>query len=172
MRPVAEAVQTIVPRPTHDRLRDFNSNLKEPRIFVNNLLQGKLDAASKTAARFAMNTTFGIGGLVDLASLEGNSAADRRLWADAVCLGCQRRPLYGSTLLRSHHDSRCRRRRCRSLWRSGRLAVRNAVGRRGYHGRPRHGCQARPIEASRRCFHRLLQLHAFELLPNAPSGVT
>lgn len=71
LRPVAVAVQTVVPRPVHDRLHDFNSNLKEPRIFVNNLLQGRLDAASKTAARFAMNTTFGIGGLVDLASLEG-----------------------------------------------------------------------------------------------------
>ncbi|HSL80032.1 MAG TPA: VacJ family lipoprotein [Pseudolabrys sp.] len=71
LRPVAEAVQTVVPRPVHDRLHDFNSNLKEPRIFVNNLLQGRLDAASKTAARFAMNTTFGIGGLVDLATREG-----------------------------------------------------------------------------------------------------
>ena len=71
LRPVAEAVQTVVPRPVHDRLHDFNSNLKEPRIFVNNLLQGRLDAASKTAGRFAMNTTFGLGGLVDLASREG-----------------------------------------------------------------------------------------------------
>lgn len=71
LRPVAEAVQTVVPRPVHDRLHDFNSNLKEPRIFVNNLLQGRLDAASKTAARFAMNTTFGVGGLVDLATREG-----------------------------------------------------------------------------------------------------
>ena len=71
LRPVAQAVQTIVPRPVHNRLHDFNSNLKEPRIFVNNLLQGRLDAASKTAARFAMNTTFGVGGLVDLASREG-----------------------------------------------------------------------------------------------------
>jgi phospholipid-binding lipoprotein MlaA len=71
LRPVAETVQTVVPRPVHDRLRDFNSNLKEPRTLVNNLLQGRLDAASKTAARFAMNTTFGIGGLVDLASREG-----------------------------------------------------------------------------------------------------
>src|SRR5215813_7269542 len=71
LRPVAGVVKTVVPRPVHDRLRDFNSNLKEPRIFVNNLLQGRLDAASKTAARFAMNTTFGIGGLVDLASREG-----------------------------------------------------------------------------------------------------
>jgi phospholipid-binding lipoprotein MlaA len=71
LRPVAEAVQTVVPRPLHDRLHDFNSNLKEPRIFVNNLLQGRLDAAGKTAARFAMNTTFGVGGLVDLATREG-----------------------------------------------------------------------------------------------------
>ncbi|HET7912384.1 MAG TPA: VacJ family lipoprotein [Pseudolabrys sp.] len=71
LRPVAEAVQTVVPRPVHDRLHDFNSNLREPRIFLNNVLQGRLDAASKTAARFAMNTTFGIGGLVDLASREG-----------------------------------------------------------------------------------------------------
>ncbi|HET7806222.1 MAG TPA: VacJ family lipoprotein [Pseudolabrys sp.] len=71
LRPVAEAVQTVVPKPVHDRLRDFNNNLKEPRIFVNNLLQGRLDAAGKTAARFAMNTTFGIGGLVDLATREG-----------------------------------------------------------------------------------------------------
>jgi phospholipid-binding lipoprotein MlaA len=71
LRPVAEAVQTVVPKPVHDRLHDFNNNLKEPRIFVNNLLQGRFDAASKTAARFAMNTTFGIGGLVDLATREG-----------------------------------------------------------------------------------------------------
>ena len=71
LRPVAEAVQTVVPRPVHDRLHDFNSNLKEPRIFLNNLLQGRFEAGSKTAARFAMNTTFGIGGLVDLASREG-----------------------------------------------------------------------------------------------------
>src|SRR5215813_12950779 len=71
LRPVAQVVQAVVPRPVHDRLHDFNSNLKEPRIFVNNLLQGRFDAASKTAARFAMNTTFGIGGLVDLATREG-----------------------------------------------------------------------------------------------------
>jgi len=71
LRPVAETVQKVVPKPVHDRLHDFNNNLKEPRIFVNNLLQGRLDAASKTAARFAMNTTFGVGGLVDLATREG-----------------------------------------------------------------------------------------------------
>src|SRR5262245_34073097 len=71
LRPVADVVKTVTPKPVHDRLHDMNSNLKEPRIFVNNVLQLRFDAAAKTAARFAMNTTFGIGGLVDLASREG-----------------------------------------------------------------------------------------------------
>jgi phospholipid-binding lipoprotein MlaA len=71
LRPAAEAVKAVTPGPVHARLRDLNSNLKEPRIFVNNVLQLRFDAAAQTAARFAMNTTFGIGGLVDLASREG-----------------------------------------------------------------------------------------------------
>jgi len=71
LSPVADVIKTVTPRPVHDRLRDFNSNLKEPRIFVNNILQLRFDAALHTAGRFAMNSTFGLGGLVDLASLEG-----------------------------------------------------------------------------------------------------
>ncbi|MGB8892910.1 MAG: VacJ family lipoprotein [Pseudolabrys sp.] len=71
LSPVADVIKTVTPRPVHDRLRDFNSNLKEPRIFVNNILQLRFDAALHTAGRFAMNSTFGLGGLVDLASREG-----------------------------------------------------------------------------------------------------
>jgi phospholipid-binding lipoprotein MlaA len=36
--PLSEVVKTI-PGPVHDRLHDLNSNLKEPRIFVNDVLQ-------------------------------------------------------------------------------------------------------------------------------------
>jgi phospholipid-binding lipoprotein MlaA len=52
-------------------LHDLNSNLKQPRIFVNNVLQGRFDAATHTGARFLMNSLFGLGGLVDVASREG-----------------------------------------------------------------------------------------------------
>jgi phospholipid-binding lipoprotein MlaA len=55
----------------HDRLHDLNSNLKQPRVFVNNVLQGRFDAATHTGARFLMNTLFGLGGLVDVASHAG-----------------------------------------------------------------------------------------------------
>jgi len=71
LRPVAEVVKAVTPGPIHDRMRDFNSNLKEPRIFVNDILQLRFDAALRTATRFAMNSTFGAAGFFDIATPEG-----------------------------------------------------------------------------------------------------
>ena len=68
--PLSEVVKTI-PGPVHDRLHDLNSNLKEPRIFVNDVLQLRLDAAVQSAARFVLNTTVGLGGLFDVAGRQG-----------------------------------------------------------------------------------------------------
>jgi phospholipid-binding lipoprotein MlaA len=69
--PLSEAVRTAIPGPMHDRLHDFNSNLKEPRIFLNDVLQLRPDAAARTLGRFVLNSTFGIGGLFDVAAREG-----------------------------------------------------------------------------------------------------
>ncbi len=71
LRPAAVVVDAAIPGPVHDRLRDFNSNLKEPRIFVNDVLQGRVEAAAHTTARFAMNSVFGLAGLWDIATREG-----------------------------------------------------------------------------------------------------
>ncbi len=71
LRPLSEAVKTAIPGPLHDRLHDLNSNLKEPRIFANNVLQFRFEAAAHTGARFLMNTAFGLGGLVDVATHAG-----------------------------------------------------------------------------------------------------
>jgi phospholipid-binding lipoprotein MlaA len=71
LRPVSEVVKTAIPGPVHDRLRDLNANVKEPRIFVNNVLQGRFESAARTGTRFLLNSTFGIGGLFDIASREG-----------------------------------------------------------------------------------------------------
>src|ERR1700751_3337321 len=59
--PLSEAVRATVPGPVHDRLHDLNSNLKEPRILVNNLLQARLNAAARSGARLFLNSTFGLG---------------------------------------------------------------------------------------------------------------
>src|ERR1700756_1110460 len=37
LRPASEAVKAAIPGPLHDRLHDLNSNLKEPRIFANDV---------------------------------------------------------------------------------------------------------------------------------------
>ncbi len=71
LRPASVVVNAAIPGPVHDRLRDFNSNLKEPRIFVNDVLQGRIEAAAHTTARFALNSVFGVAGLWDIASREG-----------------------------------------------------------------------------------------------------
>jgi len=70
MRPAAEVVSAL-PGPVHDRLRDFNANLREPRVFVNNLLQGRFAAAHATGGRFLVNSVLGVGGLFDIASRAG-----------------------------------------------------------------------------------------------------
>src|SRR6516165_2083180 len=69
--PVSEGVRAAVPGPVHERLHDLNSNLKEPRILVNNLLQLRFDAAARTTTRFVVNTTVGVGGLFDVAGRNG-----------------------------------------------------------------------------------------------------
>jgi len=71
LRPVSEAVKAVIPGPVHDRLHDLNSNLKEPRIFVNDVLQLRFEAAAHTATRFVLNSAFGMGGLLDVAGHEG-----------------------------------------------------------------------------------------------------
>ena len=71
LRPVSAAVKAVIPGPVHDRLHDLNSNLREPRIFLNNVLQGRFQAAAHTGGRFLVNSTFGLGGLLDVASREG-----------------------------------------------------------------------------------------------------
>jgi phospholipid-binding lipoprotein MlaA len=71
--PLSAVVKTAIPGPVHDRLHDLDSNLKEPRIFVNDVLQGRIDAAAHTAGRFVINTTVGLGGLFDIAGRQGTA---------------------------------------------------------------------------------------------------
>jgi phospholipid-binding lipoprotein MlaA len=69
--PVAKAYRTVLPDPVRDSLRDFLRNLREPLIFANNALQGDFDHAGQTFARFTLNSTLGVGGLIDVAGRWG-----------------------------------------------------------------------------------------------------
>ena len=65
MKPVAQGYRAVVPEGVRISVRNFFSNIAMPIRFVNNLLQGKIRNSGVELARFAINTTAGIGGLFD-----------------------------------------------------------------------------------------------------------
>lgn len=67
-KPVAIAYRDFVPGGIRDRVRNFFSNLSDPLIGVNNMLQGKVEDGILDWARFGFNTTIGLFGIHDVAT--------------------------------------------------------------------------------------------------------
>ena len=70
-RPIAGVYMAVVPGVVRDRITSGVRNLEEPRIFINDVLQGRGQAAATTLGRFAINSTFGLAGMFDLAANSG-----------------------------------------------------------------------------------------------------
>jgi len=68
MKPVATAYRTVTPTPVRTWIGNFFGNLQDPWIAVNSLLQGKITEACTGFMRFVVNSTLGIGGLLDVAT--------------------------------------------------------------------------------------------------------
>lgn len=66
-RPLAMVFKAIVPKFVRTGMRHVFSNVGEPLVFANDLLQLRPKRAAQTLARFAINSTVGIGGLLDVA---------------------------------------------------------------------------------------------------------
>ncbi|HZD47889.1 MAG TPA: VacJ family lipoprotein [Silvibacterium sp.] len=69
--PVAKTYRTVLPDPVRDSIHDFLNNLRAPLNFANDTLQGDFKRAGETFARFALNSTVGVGGLIDVAGRWG-----------------------------------------------------------------------------------------------------
>lgn len=65
--PVALTYKRTVPKPIRTGLRNVLNNLREPVVFLNFLLQLKPGKAVETVGRFSVNSTVGVGGLIDVA---------------------------------------------------------------------------------------------------------
>ncbi|MEJ2174824.1 MAG: VacJ family lipoprotein [bacterium] len=70
-KPVAMAYKEVLPFQVRVRVRNFFANIQDLMIGVNNLLQGKPNAAADDLARVLINTTLGLAGLHDIASEAG-----------------------------------------------------------------------------------------------------
>jgi len=71
LRPVARGYRDVVPEIARDGVHNFLTNLNSPVILANDVLQGETDKAGNTLGRILLNTTVGIGGLIDVASKVG-----------------------------------------------------------------------------------------------------
>ena len=67
LRPVALAWKRVVPSVVREGLRNAFSNLGEPVVFINDMIQGRADEGSVTLQRFLINSTAGIAGIADVA---------------------------------------------------------------------------------------------------------
>ncbi len=71
LKPVATAYKKVTPSFVQTGVGNFFGNLSDVWSAVNNLLQGKGEAGLQDVVRVSMNSTFGIFGLIDIASQAG-----------------------------------------------------------------------------------------------------
>lgn len=84
VRPVSLAYVNYVPTPVRSGLGNFFANLDEPASMINNLLMGNGRKALDHFNRFWINSTFGLLGLIDVATEAGISAHNDKSFGDAV----------------------------------------------------------------------------------------
>jgi phospholipid-binding lipoprotein MlaA len=70
-RPIAHLYGSLAPGPIGSAIHNFITNLGEPVVIANDILQFRLRRAGDDFARLVTNTTFGVGGLADLAVTQG-----------------------------------------------------------------------------------------------------
>jgi len=76
LKPIAYVYKEVVPKEGRQAVGSFLDNLRTPVIFANDLMQGEWDRAWTTVVRFAANSTFGLGGLLDVAADMGYEKHD------------------------------------------------------------------------------------------------
>lgn len=69
--PVATFYVHAVPHPLRDGIHNFLTNLDVPVTFANDVLQGEAKRAVDSAGRFIVNSTVGVGGLIDVSAKVG-----------------------------------------------------------------------------------------------------
>ena len=71
LRPIALGYRAVLPSPVRTGVHNVLNNLGTPVTLANDLMQGNSRRAGDTMSRFLLNTTLGIGGLIDVAAERG-----------------------------------------------------------------------------------------------------
>ena len=69
--PVARGYRKVTPQPVRTGISNFFNNLRDVVSFGSNILRLDIKRASEDLVRVGINTTFGLGGLIDIAGAGG-----------------------------------------------------------------------------------------------------
>lgn len=71
IKPIAQGYRAVLPTPVRTSISNFFANTREILDFLYYLLQGNIPDAFDRLARFTINSTFGLGGIFDVAEEAG-----------------------------------------------------------------------------------------------------
>lgn len=74
LKPVATGYKAVVPQPLRTGVTNFFNNLAYPTVIINSFLQGKFEQGTDDLMRFITNSSFGLFGLLDVATPAGMPA--------------------------------------------------------------------------------------------------
>lgn len=92
LKPVAKGYKNVTPPLVRRGVGNFFDNLREPYIIVNSLLQGKPGGALAGTGRLLVNSTVGLGGLIDVGSDLGLEKRDEDFGQTLAVWGVPRGP--------------------------------------------------------------------------------
>jgi phospholipid-binding lipoprotein MlaA len=70
-KPLARTYVRVLPQPIRTGVRNFFDNLSTTTVMINDALQGKFRASANDLGRFLLNSTLGLGGILDPATPAG-----------------------------------------------------------------------------------------------------
>lgn len=103
--PISDAYKWVTPQFVQTGIFNFFNNLKNVNIVINDVLQAKFSQSAEDAGRLLVNTTIGLGGLVDVAKDVGLKQNDEDFEQTLAVWGVPQGPylvlpLLGSTTVR------------------------------------------------------------------------
>lgn len=71
LQPIARGYRAVTPKPVRTAIGNVFNNLRDVVSFGSNILRGDVKGAGHDFIRVSFNTTFGLGGLIDIATAAG-----------------------------------------------------------------------------------------------------
>lgn len=68
IKPLSSGYGNVLPPPIRAGMTNVAANLALPSVVANSILQGRIENAVHSSVRFLVNTTLGLGGLIDVGS--------------------------------------------------------------------------------------------------------